>query len=241
MAQVLIDFLLTHNPNVQIKHLVDLGAGLNADFTVKLLNNLASKNLASALQIDLVDLVKINSQTIDILDHTISSLQEDYKVTTYQQAAQDWLPANSKADLVISNAMVQWLADPQEFLTHLEAQVLAPHGILLFSMFTTNNFHELAAITKQSLTYYSLQQWQEMLKTSGFEIVACVEYMHPLYFASVKALLEHLKLTGVNNLAQTKWNKKSYYHFYEQYEKLRTDYGIPLTYNPLCFMCKKVA
>lgn len=230
MSQKLVALITPYLPPEPMLKICDLGSGSNAD-----LSQILAQEQQRAMQLTLVDLVPILPEAKQHLQANKNIKQIEIVVAN----ALEWCKEENKSfDLVISNAMIQWVDKPLDLLQGIREKLLDSKGIFAFGTFSLTNFKELREITQRSLKYYSPSQWKEMLHDAGFNVKAEHEYEKKLYFKSLKDLFQHLKLTGVNNLPQaTKWNKQKLLDLYQAYESLKEPEGYPLTYNPLLFVC----
>lgn len=141
-----------------------------------------------------------------------------------------------KADLIISNAMIQWFADFSKIKSYCY-QNLNNNGIWAFSTFGTENFKEIRELSGLSLNYLTQNELVEQLK-SDFKILYTEEYTETLKFDNPLALLAHMKNTGVNSLTSQNWTVKEVKEFCEKYlEKYGT---VKLTYNPIIIIAQKI-
>lgn len=99
-------------------------------------------------------------------------------------------------DLVLSSSCVQWLEDLPKLCVRLY-NVMADDGVLAVSSFLPDNLKEIKTLTGQGLTYLSVNELYKILKKSGFTILTLFEKTYTLYFDSPKAVLRHIKQTGV--------------------------------------------
>jgi len=91
------------------------------------------------------------------------------------------------ADLMVSNAVMQWIDD---------WGALPKADMLAFSTFLPGNLHELQELTGLSLDYKSVEEVKQILG----EILYWEEFEFKMTFATPMELLAHLKYTGVNSL-----------------------------------------
>lgn len=133
-----------------------------------------------------------------------------------------------KYDLILSNAVFQWIENFEEFIFEL-INKLNTGGSLLFSTFGTENFREIYHVLGKTLPYKSVKDYQEIFKTQNFIIE---EEIRILAFKSSKDILKHIKNTGVNALNETYWTKTDMSNFEKGYNNFCS--GSPtLTYNPI--------
>ncbi len=120
-------------------------------------------------------------------------------------------------DLIISNAVFQWFKSPDEILNKLSRH-LSKNGTIAITSFGEKNFYELKEIFNVGIKY---PEFKNFVK----EDIAEIE------FKTLKELLTHIKLTGVNaikNYPLTKGKLKEFENKYiEKYGKIK------LTYNPI--------
>ena len=135
---------------------------------------------------------------------------------------------NKKYDLIISNAVFQWIDDYKNFITMLYSK-LTPNGIILFSTFGTRNFYEIKEVLNKTLSYHSANQYETLLKNIPHNIK---EEVHVLYFKTPKDVIKHIKLTGANAISENKWTKSDMQDFEQKYNKLCSNKP-KLTYNPI--------
>lgn len=135
---------------------------------------------------------------------------------------------NNKYDLIISNAVFQWIEDIDSFISTLYEK-LGPNGVLLFSTFGLENFREISFVLEKNLPYRSAKEYKEMFKDYNSSVE---EEAHILAFKTPKDILKHIQLTGVNAIDEAKWTKSDMLNFEKGYNNFCS--GRPtLTYNPI--------
>ena len=139
---------------------------------------------------------------------------------------------NCRVDLIVSNAMFQWLKKIDE--NHF-ANMLNKEGMLAFSTFSPENFNEIREITGLSLHYKTTDEIKSELN-SRFDVIHIEEYKDILHFANPLELLAHMKNTGVNSLSSKHWTFNEVKSFCERYQKKYTN--IRLTYAPIICIAK---
>ena len=136
--------------------------------------------------------------------------------------------SDKKYDLIISNAVFQWVENLESFIKLLVSK-LNDGGVLLFSTFGPENFREVNFVLGKTLPYYSANELQEIIK--GYKSVIEQE-MHVMAFKTQKDILKHIKSTGVNALEMVSWTKTDMQKFENGYNNFCS--GIPtLTYHPI--------
>lgn len=135
---------------------------------------------------------------------------------------------NSKFDLIISNASLQWVENFEKTIRSLKKHI-ATGGKLVFSTFGKENFREIYHIAGSSLKYYSQKEIRDIFSDYNIDTE---EEIHIMGFKNPLEVLTHLKLTGVNAIESKTWTKKDLQDFENGYENL-CPRRITLTYNPL--------
>ena len=136
--------------------------------------------------------------------------------------------SDKKYDLIISNAVFQWVENLESFIKLLVSK-LNEGGILLFSTFGPENFREVNFVLGKTLPYYSANELQEIIK--DYKNIVEQE-MHVMAFKTPKDILKHIKSTGVNALEMVSWTKTDMQKFENGYNNFCS--GIPtLTYHPI--------
>ncbi|MDD3054200.1 MAG: malonyl-ACP O-methyltransferase BioC [Endomicrobiaceae bacterium] len=148
------------------------------------------------------------------------------------------LQLNSKFDLIISNACLQWCSNFEGTISKL-MKLLNPGGILAFSTFGNRNIIEVKNILDIGLQYCSRENLKEIL--SSYNIISFEEEVSKLYFETPHNVLQHLKYTGVNTFSMTSFNKTKLKAFENTYKKhYLKDNKVSLTYHPIyVVLCSK--
>jgi malonyl-CoA O-methyltransferase len=149
------------------------------------------------------------------------------------------LPDN--LDLVISNATLQWLHEPDSFFGRLAGSV-RPGGLVAFSTFGVENMREIAALEEAALPYRSLD---EIVALAGelFEVSVIQHEIIRQEFENPEAVLRHIRETGVNGVARRTWTRSQYLDFLRRYRAAyHSGSGVILTWHPVycCFRRKKL-
>ncbi|WP_171430257.1 malonyl-ACP O-methyltransferase BioC [Acinetobacter lactucae] len=142
-------------------------------------------------------------------------------------------------DMIVSGSALQWMQDLPRLLEHCTAS-LVDQGWLCFSTFGPKNLFEIKELTGQGLSYWSIENWNSALTQAGFEILHLSESETQLYFDSPKAVLQHLKATGVTATAQHRWSKQTLQQFYQDYEQFKCVEGYSLTYHPIYCIARRM-
>ncbi len=155
-------------------------------------------------------------------------------VNFYTGNAQKIKPVQ-KMDLIISNAMFQWLKNLDKAVNHYKT-VLNPSGILAFSTFSKENFKEIHDICGLALEYKTSDEIKEILE-KDFDVLYFEEFVKILEFSNPLELLAHMKNTGVNSLTSKHLTFKEAKEFCDSYRKKYPQ--IILTYAPVIVICRK--
>lgn len=214
MAEKLVNLL----PQKEYKNILEIGCGTG--FLTKLLN----KNI----KFDTYTTIDIVGECKDY----IYSINPDIK---FIKADIEKTELFEKYDLIISNAVFQWISDFKEFINTLNTS-LNDNGILAYTTFGKENFKEVKEVGKVSLDYYSKEETKELLL--NYNIKHIEEETIVKIFEDIKNMLMHMKKTGVNSLSEKTWSIKEVNAFIKHYKELYND-NVSLTYNPIYVIAKK--
>ena len=142
-------------------------------------------------------------------------------------------------DMIVSGSALQWMQDLLRLLKRCN-EALTDSGWLCFSTFGPKNLFEIKELTGQGLSYWNLESWNNTLTQAGFEVLHLSESETQLYFDSPKAVLQHLKATGVTATAQHRWTKQTLQQFYQDYDRFKQAEGYALTYHPIYCIARRV-
>ncbi|MDN5512305.1 malonyl-ACP O-methyltransferase BioC [Acinetobacter sp.] len=149
-------------------------------------------------------------------------------------------------DLVASSSALQWVGNLEVVFKNC-ADALMQQGYLCFSIFGQQNLQEIKALTGQGLDYLTLAEIQHKLLKQGFEILHLSENLEMLSFSHPKAVLQHLKATGVTATAsQHRWSKQSLQQFYQDYQQFSQldqmgQRQYQLSYHPIYCIARSTA
>lgn len=214
MAEKLVNLL----PKKEYKNILEIGCGTG--FLTKLIN----KNIKFDTYTT-IDIVGECKDYIYSINPDIKFIKGDIEKTELF----------GKYDLIISNAVFQWITDFEEFIQSLHKN-LDSNGILAFATFGKENFKEVKEVGKVSLDYYSKDELKELL--SNYNIEHIEEETIVKIFEDIKNMLMHMKKTGVNSLSEKTWSIKEVNSFIKHYKNLYKD-NVSLTYNPIYVIAKK--
>lgn len=196
----------------QPKKILELGCGSGL-LTEKLVREFSAKDYCA------IDIVEECRNYIGKISPDIRFYHSDIETYEFQE----------KYDLIISNAVFQWIDNLPKFIEKLK-NCLTPKGVLLFSTFGTDNLFEISKLTGAGLKYKTVQELNSLLKPQEI-----FEDRIELEFDTPKDVLKHLKYTGVNAISNNHWTKSDLKEFENGYKTLCPK-GIKLTYNPIYVM-----
>lgn len=135
-------------------------------------------------------------------------------------------------DLIISSSTLHWVHDLptlcRKFRTHLNT-----NGLLVISLYGTDNLREIRTVTGMGLQYRDLARLIGVI-AQDFHILGCEESRETLWFPDPISVLRHLRATGVNALGQRPWNRKELCTFNTEYaRRFSGEHGVNLTYHPM--------
>ena len=98
---------------------------------------------------------------------------------------------------------------------------------------------EISALTGRSLPYHSREDLTEMLH-EHFRINSLQSETRQIYFPTVRAVLQHIRQTGVGGLGRSKWLPGKFKEFEKQYNnRFASDQGLSVTYTSTFVVAKK--
>ncbi|GLQ35792.1 hypothetical protein GCM10007939_20750 [Amylibacter marinus] len=143
-------------------------------------------------------------------------------------------------DLIAGASVVQWVADTRGLLDQMH-RALAPRGWLALSSFGPDHFHQLRALRGAAgMHYHSVDQWRAFLG-AGYEVLAIETEERVLTFDSLRALLVHLRETGVNAPSTVPWSRRRLAEFEREYGARFGDGSgrLPLSYAPIYIVARR--
>jgi malonyl-CoA O-methyltransferase len=226
----------------QIKNILEIGCGTGL-FTKLLLKQYPT---ASLLAVDLAD------EMIEKAKQQLTSLsQVQLRVADIEELDLSTLPP---FDLIVSNAVIQWLQSKQTTLQRLIAS-LKPKGWFLASTFGPKTFHELQTAFQQVeqqlqlppthhlLPLCSEMEWRQLLRHAGLQRITSKQSFHRLYYANCLTFLKGIKKVGANYqnellpFHQRRKLLKRVIHQYDQ--QYLTPKGVYTTYEVLYLIGQK--
>lgn len=173
----------------------------------------------------------------DIIEESEFCIKNIIKDASFLAGDIEKIEIDEKFDLVLSNAVMQWIIDVDELLFKIH-DCLSKDGYFAFTTFGEKNFIEIKETTGVSLKYLKSETLKE--KCSGlFDIVAFEENIQTLYFNSPLDVLKHIKLSGTNGIKSLNWTVSKLKDFDNYYRKsFSLGEKVTLTYNPIYVVLK---
>lgn len=150
--------------------------------------------------------------------------------------------ADASLDMLISNAMLQWCAQPQQVFAEW-LRVLRPGGLLLFTSFGPQTLEELAAAWVQvdSLPhvheFLDMQLLGDALMGGGWENPVLDRDLYGFHYPDLRRLMQDIKALGAGNALAGRrrglTGKGRIQALAQVYEQLREPAGLPLSYEVL--------
>lgn len=192
------------------------------------------------------NLTRLITASFQIEELILNDLYADVQQHFNHQENLKWLIGDietlefpQQLDMIVSGSALQWMQDLPRLLERCNG-VLVDQGWLCFSTFGSQNLMEIKELTGQGLSYWSVENWNSALTQAGFEILHLSESETQLYFDSPKAVLQHLKATGVTATAQHRWTKQTLQQFYQDYDRFKYAEGYSLKYHPIYCIARRV-
>ncbi|QSB55054.1 malonyl-ACP O-methyltransferase BioC [Acinetobacter calcoaceticus] len=192
------------------------------------------------------NLTRLIAASFQIEELILNDLYADVQQHFNHQENLKWLIGDietlafpQQLDMIVSGSALQWMQDLPRVLQHCHT-ALNEKGWLCFSTFGPRNLTEIKELTEQGLSYWSIENWNNALTQAGFEVLHLSELEAQLYFDSPKAVLQHLKATGVTATARHRWTKQTLQQFYQDYDRFKHAEGYSLTYHPIYCIARRM-
>jgi malonyl-CoA O-methyltransferase len=217
------DALLEHIPNTAApKRILDAGCG-----TGYVLPKLQKRFPAA-------DVV-----ALDFSFAMLAALPAPKPQTTIQGDLETLPIANQSLDLYWSSLAVQW-CDFAQACTEAH-RVLTPNGTLAMATLTVGTFQSLREAFldvdgyQHTLAFLSPEQIKNHLSGAGFQNIVLTQSSETVFYPDLKTLLTAVKQVGANQVGTGRRRGLLSRHSFEiaeqHYESLRTEHGLPLTYE----------
>lgn len=143
-------------------------------------------------------------------------------------------------DLVFSNLLLQWFSDPEPAFREF-ARTLAPGRPLLFSTLGPDTLHELRESWAAADPHVHVHAFLDMhdvgdaLVRAGFADVVMETERLCVQYPAVETLMRDLKGLGARNASAGRGRgltgRRRLQHMREAYEQMRTEAGLPATFE----------
>jgi malonyl-CoA O-methyltransferase len=155
-------------------------------------------------------------------------------------------------DLIISNAVFQWIRDFDKLLKKLY-NMLNSSGILAFTLFLDGTFYELdnafkktyndenISYNKHILDFHSGNEIKKTAERNKFKLISYEEHDHTLYYSNPVEFLKSVKKIGAAGIHEKKVTYKIMRKMLANYNKLymNKENKIPSTYRTLYCVLQK--
>lgn len=198
---------------------------------------LATEAMGGLINIDTLWLNDVSEQMVERAADSMKQSDIAHIHPLYGDIESLSLPQN--LSFIYSTSALQWIENPQRLLNNLYKN-LKSGGVFTATTYSFGHFLEINQLMGISLHYYSVGDWQMMLKGAGFKIQSQLAEQKILLFDSPLAVLKHLKQTGVTGITKTAWTKRELNQFCLQYEQRFSQNGqVTLTYQPYLWIASK--
>lgn len=215
MSHELVSLLLQHNHESYSK-VLEIGCCTGV-LTEQLCRNLTMETL---IVNDLVtDFCSLTKERVQNLAAQIETFPGDIESLI--------LPRH--LDLVVSSATFQWINDFPGLLQRFSS-ALQPNGWLAFSIFSPGTMQEISQLTGRGLQYIENDELVTMV-AKYFQVAVTQVRKHVLFFPGVRAVLRHIRQTGVGGVGHPRWTATAFRRFEKEYiNRFSSSNGVPVTY-----------
>ena len=173
----------------------------------------------------------------DIIEESEYCIKNIINTAKFLSGDIEKIDISEKFDLVVSNAVVQWVSDLDELLHKIRTN-LSDDGYFAFTTFGEQNYHEIRETTGVSLDYLKTETLKEKY-SAEFEIVFFEESIQTLFFNTPLDVLKHIKNSGTNSVKTANWTMSKLKTFDEFYKKsFSSGNKVLLTYHPIFVVLK---
>jgi len=228
IAADLSALLAKHLDGAPVAHLFEFGAGTG--------------HLTDALLRDVsVDHLTLNDLVAEAEAGLQSRLGAHGRSATFLPGRIEDLDLPQGLDLIAGASVVQWICDLPSLLQRF-ATALRPGGWLALSGFGHAHFHELVALGSDAAApnYMDHHDWPQVLP-DGLHLTELRQAPITLRFDSPRAVLRHLRETGVNGQSRGGWSRSRLRRFEDAYRaQFPHQGGVRLTYDPVLVLARRV-
>ena len=147
-----------------------------------------------------------NIDLLDISENMLDKTKEnlgDFSNINYILADVETYKFNKKYDLIVSNAVLQWIENPDELFKKLK-KMLSENGKIMFATFgkdtykeLTNSFNEIDPNCQYSQNFLSLEDFVEICE-KGYSVLYTKEEYKLEEYSNVLEFLRGIKKIGAN-------------------------------------------
>ncbi len=219
MAHSLIDKILTNCGN-SFDKIFEFGAG----------TGFLSKNILNKITFK-------EYYANDIIEESEFCIKNIINNVNFVAGDIEKIDLNNSFDLVVANAVMQWITDIDELLCKIRNNI-TEDGYFAFTTFGEQNYKEIKETTGVGLNYLKSETLKEKCERD-FEILCFEENMQTLYFNTPLDVLKHIKYSGTNALKSLHWSVTKLKEFDNYYrENFGINNKVTLTYNPVYMILK---
>lgn len=186
---------------------------------------------------------QIHLLALDFATGMLQRTRQHHTAAVCVQADMECLPfADDTSDWLVSSLALQWAMNPAQCFQQWR-RVLKPGGHLFFSTFLPGTLCELEKSWSQVDDAVHVNRFVAddallaALRSAGFSHVETVRATHTLYYPALRELARELKAIGAHNMNDGQptglTSKQRWQQLQSAYESLRTERGLPATYEVL--------
>lgn len=196
-----------------------------------------SPKVASVLALDLSE---------EMLEQCAHNLKNPSCLTTIAADIETWVP-ETRSDVIISNATLQWIRNSDAFFKHLDSYIETGTQIMCntFAPGTLNELYTSYNQTQRSIfdvpvVYHTEESLRSSLSCGNLTLVEKKEYSIVEFFETPRELLRTLRKNGTAASASGAMTKSSLRKLEEYYiEHYAVENHIPCTWNAISFVAVK--
>ena len=185
---------------------------------------------------------------VDIALGMLKALQQNFpNYNAINGDAADLPLQDSSIDTIISNLALQWCDDFKKVAAELH-RVLREQGEIAISLVAANSLSELSQLGFKTNQFNSVNESKTAFNDAGWQLIECQVRREVVYFSDLKSLIYSIKGVGASAIkprlsTENKpllRGKRDWQLMLAKAETMRTDRGLPLTYNIVQIKAKKV-
>ena len=148
---------------------------------------------------------------------------------------------NECIDIIISNMVLHWCHSLEKTL-YEQYKILAPNGLLIFSVLGSESLHSLKTAWQRVDHYSHINDFpnakiiKEACHSVGFSLLDFGRYEIKKHYENLDELMNHLKATGAKNVSS---NRPKGLMGKQKIKQLREQYKNPLSYEVFIVVSQK--